>query len=51
MKKTSTMPTPQTVESNIDLQEQIRFRAYELYEQRRREDGRDLRIGYEQNRR
>jgi hypothetical protein len=47
MKPTSTMPTPlratkQTSESDIEPQEQIRRRAYELYEQRGREDGRDL---------
>jgi hypothetical protein len=41
------MPTPpkatkQTTESRVELQEQIRLRAYELYEQRGREDGRDL---------
>ncbi|HEX4921741.1 MAG TPA: DUF2934 domain-containing protein [Candidatus Bathyarchaeia archaeon] len=32
----------QTATSSADHQEQIRRRAYELYEQRRREDGRDL---------
>jgi hypothetical protein len=47
MKPTTTMPTPpkatkQTTESSVELQEQIRLRAYELYEQRGREDGRDL---------
>jgi hypothetical protein len=31
-----------TYESNSDLLEQIRRRAYELYEQRGREDGGDL---------
>jgi outer membrane protein TolC len=46
MKPKTTMPAPsqtiyQTLES-IELQEQIRRRAYELYEQRGREDGRDL---------
>jgi hypothetical protein len=46
MKPKTTMPAPsqtiyQTLES-IELQEQIRLRAYELYEQRGREDGRDL---------
>ena len=34
--------TRQTATSSADHQEQIRRRAYELYEQRRREDGRDL---------
>ena len=47
MKPTHTIPTPprtppQTTESTSDLQEQIRRRAYELYEQRGREDGGDL---------
>jgi hypothetical protein len=37
-----TLLTSQTIESTSDLQEQIRLRAYELYEQRGREDGRDL---------
>ena len=32
----------QTTESTANLLEQIRLRAYELYEQRGREDGRDL---------
>jgi hypothetical protein len=32
----------QTTESTANLLEQIRVRAYELYEQRGREDGRDL---------
>jgi outer membrane protein TolC len=46
MKPTTTISAPsqtiyQTLES-IELQEQIRRRAYELYEQRGREDGRDL---------
>jgi Protein of unknown function (DUF2934) len=41
------MPTPlrrinQLTESTIELQEQIRRRAYELYEQRGRDDGREL---------
>lgn len=31
-----------TAESTGELQEQIRRRAYELYEQRGREDGREL---------
>ena len=35
-------PSVQTTESNIDLQEQIRLRAYQLYDQRGREHGRDL---------
>lgn len=47
MKPTTTMPTPlrtinQTIESTSELQEQVRLRAYELYEQRGRENGRDL---------
>lgn len=46
MKRTSTMPTPvmttQTIESIVEIQEQVRRRAYELYEQRGREDGHDL---------
>ena len=47
MKPTRKTPMPmrpgvQITESSIDLQEQIRLRAYELYEQRGREDGRDL---------
>jgi DUF2934 family protein len=46
MKPATTMPAPsqtiyRTLES-IELQEQIRRRAYELYEQRGREDGHDL---------
>ena len=32
----------QTARSSGDHQEQVRRRAYELYEQRGREDGRDL---------
>ena len=46
MKPTHTMPTPlkncQTTESTSELQEQIRRRAYELYEQRGRDDGHEL---------
>ena len=47
MKPTHTIPTPlrtinQTTESTSELQEQIRRRAYELYEQRGRNDGHDL---------
>ena len=34
--------TRQTAQSSADLQQQIRLRAYELYEQRGRECGRDL---------
>jgi hypothetical protein len=37
----STMET-QTAEPPLDLQEQIRRRAFELYELRGREDGHDL---------
>ncbi len=41
------MPTPlrttnQTTESTSELQEQIRRRAYELYEQRGRDEGHEL---------
>jgi hypothetical protein len=47
MNPVATMPAPmrifnQTTESSSDLQEKIRRRAYELYEQRGREDGHDL---------
>ena len=47
MTTTSIPPTPpkaaeQTSEPSIELQEQIRCRAYELYEKRGREDGCDL---------
>ena len=47
MKRTPTMPalirtTNQTTESASELQEQVRRRAYELYEQRGRNDGHDL---------
>jgi hypothetical protein len=47
MKPTSTIPTPlstpnQTTKSTGELQEQIRRRAYELYEQRGRDDGHEL---------
>jgi hypothetical protein len=47
MKPTHTMPTPlrtshQTTESTSELPEQIRRRAYELYEQRGRDDGHEL---------
>jgi hypothetical protein len=47
MKPTLTMPTPlrtinQTTESTSELQEQIRRRAYELYEQRGRDDGHEI---------
>lgn len=34
--------TMTTTETAVDLQEQIRRRAYELYEQRGREEGREL---------
>lgn len=44
MQRTPTMPTllrtaHQTTESTGEFQEQIRRRAYELYEQRGRDDG------------
>ena len=45
MTKTSTptpVPKPQAVQNPDQIQEQIRLRAYELYEQRAREDGHDL---------
>jgi hypothetical protein len=47
MKRMPTMPsllrtTNQTTESTSELQEQIRRRAYELYEQRGRNDGYEL---------
>jgi hypothetical protein len=47
MKRMPTMPsllraTNQTTDSTSELQEQIRRRAYELYEQRGRNDGYDL---------
>ena len=47
MKPTHTMPATlrtinQTTESASELQEQVRHRAYELYEQRGREDGHEL---------
>jgi hypothetical protein len=47
MKPTPTMPSllrapNQTTESTSKLQEQIRRRAYELYEQRGRNDGYEL---------
>jgi Protein of unknown function (DUF2934) len=38
-----TLPTEtRTTEPPVDIQEQVRRRAYELYEQRGREEGRDL---------
>ena len=47
MKPTPTTPTPlgtsnQTTKSTSELQEQIRRRAHELYEQRGRQDGHEL---------
>ena len=47
MKPTPTMTAPlstttETMESGSELSEQIRCRAYELYEQRGREEGHDL---------
>jgi hypothetical protein len=47
MKHRHTTPTPirtisQTTESTSELQEQVRRRAYELYEQRGRDDGHEL---------
>jgi hypothetical protein len=40
--QTSSRTTSQKVESADGLQEQIRRRAYEIYEQRGREDGQDV---------
>jgi Protein of unknown function (DUF2934) len=38
-----TLPTETSAtESPVDIQEQVRRRAFELYEQRGREDGHDL---------
>jgi hypothetical protein len=47
MKPVVEMPTinlnkKSDVAENLELQERIRVRAYELYEQRGREDGREL---------
>jgi hypothetical protein len=47
MKRTRTIPTastpaPPSTESASEVQEQIRRRAHELYEERGRGDGRDL---------
>ena len=47
MKRTPTMPSPlnatkQSTEPSSPLNEQIRSRAYELYQQRGGEDGHDL---------
>jgi hypothetical protein len=46
MEPKSTRSSPssaaRTTESTVDLQEQVRRRAYELYEQRGREDGHEL---------
>jgi hypothetical protein len=47
MKRTQTIPTalpiaPPPAESASEVQEQIRRRAYELYEERGTGDGRDL---------
>ena len=39
---TRLMTTKQTTGSTSDLQDQIRRRAYELYEERGKEDGNDL---------
>ena len=44
MKPLSTKPNPtvtQTTESTLELQQQIRCRAYEIFEQRGREEGHD----------
>jgi DUF2934 family protein len=47
MKPTRTTPNPlrttnQTTESSSEIQEQIRLRAHELFEQRGRNDGHEL---------
>ncbi len=47
MKRTKAMPPPlrtthQTTQATSELQEQIRLRAYELYQQRGRDDGHEL---------
>jgi hypothetical protein len=47
MKPTPTTPTPlritnQTTKSSSEIQEQIRLRAHELFEQRGRNDGHEL---------
>jgi len=47
MKRTLTIPTASTTaqpttESTSEVQEKIRRRAYELYEERGRDDGHDL---------
>lgn len=46
MKPETTLPNSQSesevTKSEVDLQEQIRRRAYELYEQRAKEDGHDV---------
>ncbi len=47
MKQKHTMPIPRrtiqpTIKSSSELHEQIRHRAYELYEQRGRDDGHAL---------
>ncbi len=47
MKRTRTIPialttSPPTTESTSEVQEKIRRRAYELYEERGRDDGHDL---------
>jgi hypothetical protein len=41
--QTPTLPTEtRATESPVDIQEQVRRRAFELYEQRGREDGHEL---------
>lgn len=41
-KRPTSLTRPRAVHSPSQIQEQIRQRAYELYEQRGREDGHDL---------
>ena len=46
-----TLPTEtQATESPVDIQEQVRRRAFDLYEHRGREDRHDWTIGCKQNR-
>ena len=46
-----TLPTEtRATESPVDIQEQVRRRAFDLYEQRGREDRHDWTIGCKQNR-
>ena len=42
MKKPTTIPIPTSEESPAEHEEKIRKRAFEIYERRGREDGREL---------